>query len=169
MEEHCELRRWDELIPETLALIFRNLSLQDKLTVIPSVCKSWRRVVREPYCKQEIEIEGFSWRWRLETLHRLLQMLLIRSSGLLHTLSVCVLHNEQSFSLIADHAKSLRTLKIPESKISDSIVEQVAPRKISDSIVEQVAPRLSTLSYLDVSHCKNIGAPALELGSTVSY
>lgn len=34
--------------------------------------------------------------------------------------------------------------------------------EISDSIVEQVAPRLSTLSYLDVSYCRKIGAPALE-------
>lgn len=102
MEEDCNLRRWDELIPETLELIFRNLSLQDKLTVIPGVCKSWRRVVTEPYCWQEIEIEGLNRHGLPETPHRLLQMLLTRSSGLLHTLSISALHNDQSFSLIAD-------------------------------------------------------------------
>ncbi|MBA0551849.1 hypothetical protein Golob_022710, partial [Gossypium lobatum] len=45
--------------------------------------------------------------------------------------------------------KSLRTLRLPRSEINDSVVEQVAGR-------------LSSVTFLDVSYCRNIGAPALE-------
>ncbi|XP_028776335.1 F-box protein FBW2-like [Neltuma alba] len=44
----------------------------------------------------------------------------------------------------------LRTLVIPESKISDSIIEQIAGR-------------LSLVTFLDVSYCMNMGAFGLEL------
>lgn len=46
-------------------------------------------------------------------------------------------------------AKSLQTLKLPRSAVSDLIVEQVAAK-------------LSTITSLDLSYCKTIGAPALE-------
>ena len=46
-------------------------------------------------------------------------------------------------------AKSLQTLRLPRSEISDSIVENVAWK-------------LSTITFLDVSYCKKLGAPALE-------
>lgn len=46
-------------------------------------------------------------------------------------------------------AKSLQTLRLPRSEINDSVVEQVAAR-------------FSSLTYLDVSYCRNIGGPALE-------
>ncbi|KAE8659275.1 Detected protein of unknown function [Hibiscus syriacus] len=60
MEEQIDFRNWDELIPDALGLIFSNLSLQEVLTVIPGVSKSWRKVVTGPYCWQEIDIEEWS-------------------------------------------------------------------------------------------------------------
>ncbi|KAB2597453.1 F-box protein FBW2-like [Pyrus ussuriensis x Pyrus communis] len=149
MEEDSEFRRWDELIPDALGLIFRNLTLQETLTVIPRVCKSWGRAVSGPYCWQEIDIAEWSKFRPPETVTRMLQMLVIRSSGSLRKLCVAGLPNDQTFSFIADHAKSLRTLQLPRSEISDSIVEQVAAR-------------LSSVTFLDVSYCKTIGGPALE-------
>lgn len=53
------------------------------------------------------------------------------------------------FSCLLQSAKSLQTLRLPRSEISNSIVEQVAGM-------------LSGLTFLDVSYCKNIGAQALE-------
>ncbi|GMY11388.1 F-box protein FBW2-like [Fagus crenata] len=150
MEEDCEFRRWDELIPDALGLIFKNLSLQEILTVIPRVCKSWGKAVKGPYCWQEIDIEQWSQLRRPETLDRMLQMLITRSSGSLRKLCVTSLPSDQSLSFIADHAKSLQTLRLPRSEISNEIVEQVAWR-------------LSTLTFLDISHCRNIGVPALEM------
>ncbi|PON41061.1 hypothetical protein TorRG33x02_338850 [Trema orientale] len=90
-----EFRPWDELIPEAFELIFRTLSVQDKLTVIPSVCKSWGRV--------EIEIEGWKYYSKPETLSLLLQMIFPRCSGKLSSLSIIGLADDKSFlSLIAD-------------------------------------------------------------------
>ncbi|XP_072992686.1 F-box protein FBW2-like [Typha latifolia] len=144
-----EFRGWEELIPDALGLIFRNLSLQEVLTVVPRVCKSWGHVVSGPYCWQEIDIEEWSQRCKPEQLDRMLQMLITRSCGSFRRLSVSGLRNDSLFSFIGDHATTLQTLELPRSEISDSIVECVAPR-------------LSNITFLDVSYCKKIGARALE-------
>ncbi|XP_038997648.1 F-box protein FBW2-like isoform X3 [Hibiscus syriacus] len=102
MEEDGEFRCWDELLPDALGLIFKNLPLQEILTVIPRVCKSWRRAVSGSYCWQDIDIEQWSQQCRPEILDRMLQMLITRSSGSLRKLCVTGLPNGQSFSLIAD-------------------------------------------------------------------
>ncbi|KAK9286030.1 hypothetical protein L1049_025233 [Liquidambar formosana] len=149
MEEECEFRRWDELIPDALALIFKNLSLPEILTVVPRVCKSWERAVKGPYCWQEIDIEEWSRRCRSEDLDQILQMLITRSGSSLRKLCVSGLLSDSSFTFIAEHGKSLHTLRLPSSGISDSIVNNIAER-------------LSALTFLDVSYCKNIGAHALE-------
>ncbi|KAF8411434.1 hypothetical protein HHK36_003983 [Tetracentron sinense] len=149
MEEGDDSRCWDELIPDALGLIFSNLSLQEILTVVPRVCKSWGKAVKGPYCWQEIDIEEWSRRCRPEHLDRMLQMLIMRSCGSLRKLCVYGLPNDPIFSFIADHAGSLQTLLMPRSEISDSIVEQVAGR-------------LSTITFLDVSYCGKIGGRALE-------
>ncbi|KAJ4966485.1 hypothetical protein NE237_018334 [Protea cynaroides] len=147
--EGSEIRCWDDLIPDALGLIFNNLSLEEKLTVVPRICKSWRKAVIGPYCWQEIDIEEWSCRRQPEKLDRMLRMLITRSSGSPRKLCVCDLPNDAIFSFIADHAGSLQTLQLPGSKISDSIVEQVAGR-------------LSAITFLDLSYCVKIGARALE-------
>ncbi|TYH65256.1 hypothetical protein ES332_D06G042800v1 [Gossypium tomentosum] len=48
-EEQSEFRHRDQLPPDVLGLIFTNLSLQELLTVIPCVCKSWSKTVTGPY------------------------------------------------------------------------------------------------------------------------
>jgi len=102
MEEGDEYRRWDELIPDALGLIFRNLSLQEILTMVPRVCKSWSRAVSGPYCWQEINIEEWSTRCHPDHLDRMLQMLITRSCGSLRKLCVSGLHNDTNFSFLAD-------------------------------------------------------------------
>ena len=102
MEEGCEFRSWDELIPDALGLIFSNLSLQELLTVIPRVCKSWRKAVMGPYCWQEIDIVEWSQRSSPESLDRMLQMLITRSDGSHRKLSVSGLRTDASFSFVAD-------------------------------------------------------------------
>lgn len=102
MEEGSDSRRWDELIPDALGLIFSNLSLQEILTVIPRVCKSWGRVVMGPYCWQEIDIEEWSLRCQPDHLDRMLQMLITRSCGSLRKLCVSCLHSDMIFTFIAE-------------------------------------------------------------------
>ncbi|XP_038718667.1 F-box protein FBW2 isoform X2 [Tripterygium wilfordii] len=144
-----EVRRWDELIPDALGLIFSNLSLQEKLTVIPRVCKSWNKAVSGPYCWQEIDIEEWSCQCEPDHLDRMVRMLVSKSCGSLRKLCVSSLRNDTTFSFIAEHAGSLQMLRLPRSEISDCIVEQIVGK-------------LSTVTFLDVSYCSTIGARALE-------
>lgn len=101
MAEGDDFRCWDELIPDALGLIFGNLSLQEKLTVIPRVCKSWGKAMMGPYCWQEIDIQDWSNQWP-EHLDRVLRMLIMRSCGSLRKLCVSGLHNDTMFSFIAE-------------------------------------------------------------------
>lgn len=101
MEVASDFRSWDELIPDALGLIFSNLSLQEKMTVIPRVCKSWAKAVTGPYCWQEIDIEEWSNRCQPRQLDRMLQLLVTRSSGSLRKLSVSGLQTYSIFTFIA--------------------------------------------------------------------
>lgn len=143
-------RPWDALMPDTLGLIFQRLPLDEILNVLPSVCKSWAKAVRGPYCWQEIDIEDWSRYRRPESLDRMLLLLIGRSRGSLRKLCVYGLASEMSLSLIADNAKSLQTLRLPGSEISISMVEQVVAK-------------LSSLTSLDLSYCTKIGAPAIQV------
>lgn len=60
MGEASDFQNWDELIPDALGLIFINLSFEERVTLIPRVCKSWAKAVTEPYCWQEIDVEEWS-------------------------------------------------------------------------------------------------------------
>ncbi|KAG4194133.1 hypothetical protein ERO13_A06G034800v2 [Gossypium hirsutum] len=148
-EEQSEFRHWDELLPDVLGLIFTNLSLQELLTIIPCVCKSWRKTVSDPHCWQDIDLDEWSCRWQPHQLDRMLRMLVTRSSGSLRNLHVSGLKNDSIFSFITENAGFLQVLRLPHGKISDSIVEQTTPR-------------LSTVTFLDLSYCPKIGAQAIE-------
>lgn len=100
--EDCDSRRWDELFPDALGLIFRNLSLQEILVVIPRVCKSWRKTVLGPYCWQEIDIMDWSVLRDPDSVNKMLQLLMSRSSGYLRKLCISCLPNDSSLSLIAE-------------------------------------------------------------------
>lgn len=102
MAEACEFRNWAELIADALGLIFTNLSLQEKVTVIPRVCKSWANAVTGPYCWQEIDIKDLSNRSQPDQLDQLLEMLITRSCGSLRKLSVSGLQTERIFNFIAE-------------------------------------------------------------------
>ncbi|KAB2076426.1 hypothetical protein ERO13_A06G034575v2 [Gossypium hirsutum] len=113
-EEQNEFRRWDQLPPDVLGLIFINLSLQELLTVIPPVCKSWSKAVRGSYCWQDIDLFQWSIRWKPHQLDRMLRMLVTRSSGCLCSLHVAGLKNDSIFSFITENAGSLQVLHCQE-------------------------------------------------------
>lgn len=102
MDEEGDFQKWDELIPDALGLIFKNLSLREVLTVAPRVCKSWRRAVSGPYCWQEIDIEEWSRNAKPEIVDRMLRMLITRSGGSLRKLSISGLASDQSILFIAN-------------------------------------------------------------------
>ncbi|XP_019172399.1 PREDICTED: F-box protein FBW2-like isoform X2 [Ipomoea nil] len=149
MEDGGNDRCWDELIPDALGLIFKNLPLQDVLTVIPRVCKSWQRAVLGPYCWQEIDIEEWSMSSRFGTVDRLLQLLITRSQGSIRKLAVSGVSSKETFELIADNAKYLQALHLTRCEISDPVVEQLAGK-------------FSNVTFLDISYCIDMGVGAIE-------
>ncbi|KAF1889345.1 hypothetical protein Lal_00024669 [Lupinus albus] len=149
MEETADFRNWDKLIPDLQGVIFTNLSLQEKLTIVPSVCKSWASTVAGPYCWKEINIEEWSNQTEPDKIDRMLEMLITRSSGSLRKLTVSCIQTEKMFTFIAENAGSLETLRLPRCNITDSTVEYLTEK-------------LSMLSFFDVSYCGKIGAHALE-------
>lgn len=102
MDEGVDFQRWDELIPDALGLIFKNLSLFEVLTVVPRVCKSWGRAVRGPYCWQEIDIEEWSRNSKPEIVDRMVRLLIARSGGSLKKLCVSGLSSDQTILFIAN-------------------------------------------------------------------
>lgn len=148
MGDLADLRAWDELIPDALGLIFRNLYLEEILTVVPRVCKAWSRAVNGPYCWREIDIEEWSRYVQPEQIDAMLRLLVRRSCGSFRRLVVSGLPNDSLFCFIAEHSASLRSLELPWSEITDPVVEQVAGK-------------LSSITFLDISSCKHIGARAI--------
>ncbi|KAL0461329.1 UNVERIFIED_CONTAM: F-box protein FBW2 [Sesamum latifolium] len=124
MDEGSDFPKWDELIPDALGLIFKNLSLLEVLTVVPRVCKSWRGAVMGPYCWQEIDIEEWCTNRKPEIVDQMLRLLIPRSCGSLRKLSFSGLAGDEIIFFIANHAKSLQTLRMPRSKINDSVMER---------------------------------------------
>ena len=49
--------KWESLNPEILALIFTRLSAEERVGVLPVVCKSFAACVHGPYCWAEIDID----------------------------------------------------------------------------------------------------------------
>lgn len=102
MGELGAFREWEEMLPDALGLVFRNLPLEEVLTVIPRVCKSWGRAVAGPYMWQDINLEEWSERVKPDELERLLRVLLARSCGSVQRIAVSGLPTDALFSLIAD-------------------------------------------------------------------
>ncbi|CAL0317859.1 unnamed protein product [Lupinus luteus] len=149
MEEADDFRNWKELLPDLQGEIFTYLSLQERLTTVPCVCKSWASTLAGPYCWQEIDIEEWCNQNEPDKIDRMLVMLIKRSSGSLRKLTVSCVQTEKTFTFIAENAGSLQTLRVSRCNMTDSIVEDLTQK-------------LSMLSFLDVSYCNKIGAPALE-------
>ncbi|XP_047970996.1 F-box protein FBW2-like [Salvia hispanica] len=149
MEEGEDSRKWDELLPDALGLIFKNLSLYEVLTVVPRVCKSWGRAATGPYCWQEIDIEEWSRNRKPEVVDGMLRLLIARSCGSLRKLTVSGLSLDKTLLFIADHGQSLRSLRLPRSEIHDAVVGKAAAM-------------MCGLTFVDLSYCISVGAEGLE-------
>lgn len=148
MEGGVNLRNWADLLPDALGLIFSHLSLQETLTIVPRVCKSWNQAVLGPYCWQKINILDWSYRSNPEHIDQMLRLLVTRSGGAFREITVSGILNDLTFLFLADHARSLHTLQIPRCNISDTIVEQLSTK-------------LSAVTFMDLSYCCKISARAL--------
>ncbi|CAI9116261.1 OLC1v1017358C1 [Oldenlandia corymbosa var. corymbosa] len=143
-------RAWEQLHPDVLGVIFEELSMEEKFNVIPLVCKPWGKAVKEePSCWKDIDISDWSYGKEPEKVDKMLRLLITRSSGSPQKLCVSNVQLESSFHFIAEHAQSLLALKLPKSKMNDSLMKTIAGK-------------FSNLTELDLSYCNKIGAATLE-------
>ena len=136
---------WVDLLPDVLARIFKKPSFQEILTVVPAVCKSWRKVVLQTDCWQEIDIKEWCHCSTPEAVQRMVEMLVKRSRGSMQKLFAFELANEENFALISTYSHNLQVFCIPDGQVTDAIVTQIAPKLVN-------------LTYLGISYCKKMAA-----------
>ncbi|CAL0335039.1 unnamed protein product [Lupinus luteus] len=145
-----EATRFDDLPYDILGIIFTKLSLEERLIVVPCVCKSWAEVIIGSYCWQEIDLGNWSRCCDPDKIDRMLKMLITRSSGSLKKLRVFEVQTERTFTFVVENARSLKMLRLIRCNVTDNIVKQISPK-------------LCMICFLDVSYCTKISAYALEI------
>ncbi|OIW02376.1 hypothetical protein TanjilG_04969 [Lupinus angustifolius] len=102
MEEAAGFRDWKDLLPDLQGAIFTRLFLEERLSVVSSVCKSWASTLAGPYCWQEIDLEEWCNQTEPDKIDRMLVLLITRSSGSLRKLTVSFVQSEKTFTFIAE-------------------------------------------------------------------
>lgn len=110
MEGGVNLRNWADLFPDALGLIFSKLCLQETLTIVPRVCKSWNQAVLGPYCWQCINILDWSYRSNPDHIDHMLRQLVTRSGGAIREITVSGIPNDLTFIFLADQYVTLTLL-----------------------------------------------------------
>ncbi|KAJ9567825.1 hypothetical protein OSB04_003791 [Centaurea solstitialis] len=143
-----EAKNWANLPPDVLGLIFNKFCFKEKLLIFPRVCKSWNHaVLGRPNCWQTIDLLDWSLPREYSSsdhdIDKMLRFLVTRASAAFQEIVIGNIQNDLTFSFFIDHSRSLRTLEIPWSNVSDSIVEHVAEK-------------LSGVTRINLSYCRNI-------------
>ncbi|KAI7727214.1 hypothetical protein M8C21_022509 [Ambrosia artemisiifolia] len=135
-------RRWEELNPEILALIFKKiLPVEEMVRSVPLVCKGWKEVVCGPYCWSEIDLEG--WCRRRNDGHAVdmvVKKVVRRSKFMVQRMSV--------YGMRETGGNFLKVLQMPMTDITDQMV------------TKHIKP-LPNLTVLDISHCVKITSKGL--------
>eukprot|EP00250_Pteridium_aquilinum_P007102 c16894_g1_i1 orf=207-539(+) len=93
---------WAGLMPDILANIFCRLALQERLLIIPRVCKPWKLASENPACWQVIDLANCSNRkTSVCKAASLVEMFLNRSQGLLTHLTYPFLMDDNSLNCVA--------------------------------------------------------------------
>ncbi|KAJ8565524.1 hypothetical protein K7X08_008100 [Anisodus acutangulus] len=145
--------RWDELSPEILASIFVRIVPQELMVrSVALVCRSWMETVAGPYCWVEIDLEEWCRRCCIANRSHLIdptvRKIVRRSRFTFRRISTYRLGNV-GFSFAADRGRCLKILQIPQSGITDEVVE-----KHAGSLVN--------LTFLDISYCSKITEKGLK-------
>lgn len=92
---------WADLLPDALSKIFSRLSLEDMLSNIPRVCRTWRRASHDAVCWQSVDLDEWSHGRKPEALEKMLVLLMNRSRGCLREICAPKLSNDNMLRLIA--------------------------------------------------------------------
>ncbi|CAM6107869.1 unnamed protein product [Calypogeia fissa] len=158
-EAATSMNDWAELIPEALTEIFRRLPFEDRLRVVPQVCKSWNEASYNPACWTVVDMEpwfikkteeDYWWEFDCESkVDHLVKLVVDRSCGQLRELRTMHV-SDMAIDYIAERCPLITGLSIPNSLM------------VTNKSALNLATSSPRLQRLDVSDCYNISMPALE-------
>lgn len=152
-------RPWADLSSDALREVFTRLPFEERLRIVPLVCKGWREATMDPACWRNIDMEGwfearvaadYWWEFECEpVIERLVKTAVDWSCGQLEVLRTkhCT---DAALDYLADRCLSLSVLSISKSLF------------VTDSSVAKLASTCRKLKALDVSDCYNISNKALK-------
>ncbi|KAG6555460.1 hypothetical protein Mapa_002691 [Marchantia paleacea] len=157
MKDHEE-RSWAALNGEVLVEIFDLLSFEERVTILPLVCKDWREASLYPASWRNVDmIPWITWKANSVcigagevNMDRLVRFVVDRSCGKLRKLRTRFCTNE-TVDYLAEKCPQLTVLSI-----RDSIM-------INDESAVRLAERCTRIEELDLSDCYNMSAKSIEV------
>ncbi|CAM6084155.1 unnamed protein product [Calypogeia fissa] len=144
-----------------LAEIFKRLPFEERLTIVPLVCKTWRDASHDPTCWRNVDMNGwfkhraeedFMWEFEFECEDEMefyIKKVVDRSCGQLTELQT--MHcSDSAIEYLAEKSPNLTDLSIRDSPYA------------TEHAVKKLAENCKKLQKLDLSDCYNVGNETLE-------
>ncbi|CAE6137728.1 unnamed protein product [Arabidopsis arenosa] len=150
-----ESRNWTELPPELTSLILHRLGAIEILENAQKVCRSWRRVCKDPSMWRKIDMHNLGdWEDMDYNLEIMCRHAVDRSQGGLVEIDIWYFGTDGLLNYIADRSSNLRSLRLTRcSQITDN------------GLVEAVL-KLPLLEDLELSYCSLSGVSLKVLGQS---
>ncbi|KAL1188340.1 F-box protein SKIP19 [Cardamine amara subsp. amara] len=152
MEEDGEYRNWAELPPELTSSILHRLGAIEMLENAQKVCRSWRRVCKDPSIWRKIDMHYLgAMYYDLEIMCR---HAIDRSQGGLVEIDVWEFGTDELLNYIADSSSNLRKLKL-------AMCYPLTDEGFTEAVV-----KLPLLEDLELSYCSLSGESLKVLGKS---
>ncbi|KAL1214645.1 F-box protein SKIP19 [Cardamine amara subsp. amara] len=152
MEEDGEYRNWAELPPELTSSILHRLGAIEMLENAQKVCRSWRRVCKDPSMWRKIDMHYLgAMYYDLEIMCR---HAIDRSQGGLVEIDVWEFGTDELLNYIADSSSNLRKLKL-------AMCYPLTDEGFTEAVV-----KLPLLEDLELSYCSLSGESLKVLGKS---
>ncbi|CAH8273262.1 unnamed protein product [Arabidopsis lyrata] len=150
-----EVRNWAELPPELTSSILGRLGTIDILENAQKVCRSWRRVCKDPSMWRKIDMDNLgdlgAMGYDLEIMCR---HAVDRSQGGLVEIDIWYFGTDELLNYIADRSSNLRTLRL------------IMCYPIADEGFIEAVVKLPLIEYLELSHCSLSGESLKVVGQS---
>ncbi|CAA7047001.1 unnamed protein product [Microthlaspi erraticum] len=150
-----EYGKWAELPPDLTSSILQRLGTVDILENAQKVCRSWRRVCKDPSMWRKIDMlnpgDLGSMPYDLEVMCR---HAVDRSQGGLLEIDIWYFGTDELLNYIADRSSNLKTLRL------------IMCYPIADEGFIEAVAKLPLIEYLELSHCAMSGAALRVVGQT---
>ncbi|CDY15618.1 BnaA08g29020D [Brassica napus] len=148
MNQGQEYPNWLELPPELTSSILNRLGVMEILESAQKVCRSWRRICKEPLTWSKIDMRNVGHMGgSSHELEKICRHAVERSQGGLVEIEIWHFATHDLLNYIADSSSKLRSLKLAMCYLIEN-----------EGLIEVIA-KLPLLEVLEVSYCSLSGEP----------